>query len=147
MVWMLMTRFKIAYNLDKNLKPEDINIKQAKQVKIIDLREELPGLIVADEEAAREWIKYWDNTDKESSIDEYIKGIKKDFTYYVNLNKELIEPKGKEYFDEDSEEYVSILGLRDKLFYNGYLEMCRKTEANINGKLSALKNLILEHKR
>lgn len=144
---MLMTRFKIAYNLDKNLKPEDINIKQAKQVKIIDLRKELPDLIVADEETAREWIKYWDNTDKESSIDEYIKGIKKDFTYYVNLNKELIEPKGKEYFDEDAEEYVSVLGLRDKLFYNGYLEMCRKTEANINGKLSALKNLILEHKR
>lgn len=147
MVWMLMTRFKIAYNLDKNLKPEDINIKQAKQVKIIDLRKELPDLIVADEEAAREWIKYWDNTDRESSIDEYIKGIKKDFTYYVNLNKELIEPKGKEYFDEDAEEYVSVLGLRDKLFYNGYTEMCRKTEANINGKLSALKNLILEHRR
>lgn len=142
-----MSRFKIAYGLDKNLKPGEINIAQAKTVKIIDLRKELPDLIVADEKTAREWIKYWDNTDKESSIDQYIIGIKRDFATYVDLNTDLIEPKGKNYYDEDTEEYVQVLDVKDKLFYKGYLEECRKTEANINGKLSALKNLILEHKR
>jgi len=141
-----MVRFKIGYSLDKDLKPEEVNIAEAKEIKIIDLREKLPDLIVKEEKVARAWLTYLNDSSRETAIDQHIKGIKNDFEHFSDVSMKLIRPKEDEYYDEAIEEYVKVMDLKDRLFFDGYIAQVNKTRNNINGKLSALKNLIMEYK-
>lgn len=141
-----MVRFKIGYHLDKDLKPEEVNIAKSKEVKIIDIKEELPDLIIKDESVAREWLNYLNTSpDKEYEINNHIASIKSYFEKYADINTELIKPKETKYVVDDDEEYEYYeMELTDKLFYEGYKAELNRTRNNINGHLTALKNILME---
>lgn len=141
-----MGRFKIGYSLEKDLKPEEVNIAEAKEIKIIDLREKLPDLVVKEEKVARAWLTYLNDSSREADIDQHIRGIKNDFEQFSDVSMKLIRPKEDKYYDEAIEEYVQVMDLKDRLFFDGYIAQVNKTRSNINGKLSSLKNLIMEYK-
>lgn len=137
-----MVRFKIAFNIGEDLEPSEVSKEKAQEIKIIDIMGELPDLIVKNEKAAREYINYFNQPAKEKEIEKHINGIKADFEYYADISSSLIVPEKKlDYYDEEDNPVYSM-SLRDRLYYDGYLQEVNRTRGNINGKLSALRNLL-----
>ena len=137
-----MVRFKIAFNIGEDLEPSEVSKEKAQEIKIIDIMGELPDLIVKNEKAAREYINYFNQPAKEKEIEKHINGVKADFEYYADISSSLIVPEKKlDYYDEDDNPVYSM-SLRDRLYYDGYLQEVNRTRGNINGKLSALRNLL-----
>ena len=137
-----MGRFKIAFNIGEDLEPSEVSKEKAQEIKIIDIMGELPDLIVKNEKAAREYINYFNQPAKEKEIEKHINGIKADFEYYADISSSLIVPEKKlDYYDEEDNPVYSM-SLRDRLYYDGYLQEVNRTRGNINGKLSALRNLL-----
>lgn len=137
-----MVRFKIAFNIGEGLEPSEVNVAEKGEVKIIDIMGELPDLIVKNEKAAREYINYFNQPAKEKEIEKHINGVKADFEYYADISSSLILPEKKlDYYDEEDNPVYSM-SLRDRLYYDGYLQEVNRTRGNINGKLSALRNLL-----
>lgn len=137
-----MSRFKIAFNIGEGLEPSEVSKEKAQEIKIIDIMGELPDLIVKNEKAAREYINYFNQPVKEKEIEKHINGIKADFEHYADISSSLIVPEKKlDYYDEEDNPVYSM-SLRDRLYYDGYLQEVNRTRGNINGKLSALRNLL-----
>ena len=137
-----MDRFKIAFNIGEDLEPSEVSKEKAQEIKIIDIMGELPDLIVKNEKAAREYINYFNQPAKEKEIEKHINGVKADFEYYADISSSLILPEKKlDYYDEEDNPVYSM-SLRDRLYYDGYLQEVNRTRGNINGKLSALRNLL-----
>ena len=137
-----MSRFKIAFNIGEDLEPSEVSKEKAQEIKIIDIMGELPDLIVKNEKAAREYINYFNQPAKEKEIEKHINGVKADFEYYADISSSLILPEKKlDYYDEEDNPVYSM-SLRDRLYYDGYLQEVNRTRGNINGKLSALRNLL-----
>lgn len=137
-----MVRFKIAFNIGEDLEPSEVSKEKAQEIKIIDIMGELPDLIVKNEKAAREYINYFNQPAKEKEIEKHINGVKADFEYYADISSSLILPEKKlDYYDEEDNPVYSM-SLRDRLYYDGYLQEVNRTRGNINGKLSALRNLL-----
>ena len=137
-----MVRFKIAFNIGEDLEPSEVSKEKAQEIKIIDIMGELPDLIVKNEKAAREYINYFNQPAKEKEIEKHINGVKADFEYYADISSSLIVPEKKlDYYDEEDNPVYSM-SLRDRLYYDGYLQEVNRTRGNINGKLSALRNLL-----
>ena len=137
-----MGRFKIAFNIGEGLEPSEVTKEKSQEIKIIDIMGELPDLIVKNEKAAREYINYFNQPVKEKEIENHINGIKADFEHYADISSSLILPEKKlDYYDEEDNPVYSM-SLRDQLYYDGYLQQVNRTRGNINGKLSALRNLL-----
>ena len=137
-----MVRFKIAFNIGEDLEPSEVSKEKAQEIKIIDIMGELPDLIVKNEKAAREYINYFNQPAKEKEIEKHINGIKADFEYYADISSSLIVPEKKLDYYDDEDNPVYSMSLRDRLYYDGYLQEVNRTRGNINGKLSALRNLL-----
>ena len=137
-----MGRFKIAFNIGEGLEPSEVTKEKSQEIKIIDIMGELPDLIVKNEKAAREYINYFNQPAKEKEIEKHINGIKADFEHYADISSSLISPE-KEIVGYDEEDNpIYDRSLRDQLYYDGYIQQVNRTRGNINGKLSALRNLL-----
>ena len=143
---MRMTRFKISYNISKNLKPDEVDLKKVSDVKITDACGVLPDLSVGDEKIAREWIKYFNTPeDKMRKFEMLSKSIKGTLTSLNDLNSKLVKPEEDKYFDEELEEDVYIMPLEKRLFYDGYLQEVRVKTKSIYNRLDELKKLIYDY--
>lgn len=143
---MRMTRFKISYNISKNLKPDEVDLKKVSDVKITDACGVLPDLSVGDEKIAREWIKYFNTPeDKMRKFEMLSRSIKGTLTGLNDLNDKLVKPAENKYFDEESETEVYIMPLEKRLFYTGYLQEVRVKTNSIYNDLDELKNLIYDY--
>ena len=141
-----MGRFKISYTISKNLKPDEVNLKEVRDVKITDMCGVLPDLIVGDEKTAREWIKYFNTPqDKIHSFEMLSNSIKGTLTGLNNLNEKLVKPEEDHYYDEELEEDVHIMPLEKRLFYNGYLQEVRVKTKSIHNDLDELKKLLFDY--
>lgn len=137
-----MVRFKIAFNIGEGLEPSEVTKEKAQEIKIIDIMGELPDLIVKNEKAAREYINYFNQPAKEKEIERYINGVKADFERYADISSSLILPEKEIVSYDEDDNPVYKRSLREQLFYDGYLQEVNRTRGNINGKLSALRNLL-----
>lgn len=141
-----MTRFKISYTISKNLKPDEVDLKEVRDVKITDICGVLPDLSVGDEEIAREWIKYFNTPeDKMRKFEMLSKSIKGTLTGLNDLNSKLVKPEEDKYFDEESETDVYIMPLEKRLFYDGYLQEVRVKTNSIYNNLDELQKLIYDY--
>ena len=139
-----MVRFKIAFNIGEGLEPSEVTKEKAQEIKIIDIMGELPDLIVKNEKAAREYINYFNQPAKEKEIEKHINGIKSDFEHYADISSSLILPEKEIVSYDEDDNPVYNMSLRDRLYYDGYLQQVNRTRSNINGKLSAVRNLLYD---
>ena len=140
-----MGRFKISYTLDKNLKPEEVDISESKEVKITDSRGELPDLVVADEDTARKYIDYFNQPKKEQAINQTFKFIHGELDKIDDVNSKLIRPEETVYYtDDDNGEPIYHMALKDRLFFDGYLANVRESRKRVDNYLEKLQRILLE---
>jgi len=140
-----MGRFKIAYNIDKDLKPEEVDVSKAKEIKITDLTGTLPDLVVADEAVARKYIEYFNQPKKEQAIDRTFKYIHSELNKVDEMNSALVKPKETVYYtDDDDGEPIYHMALKDRLFFDGYLENVRRSRKQVDNYLNELQRILLE---
>ena len=111
-----MGRFKISYTLDKNLKPEEVDINESKEVKITDIMGELPDLVVADENTARKYIDYFNQPKKEQAINQTFKFIHGELDRIDDMNSKLIRPEETVYYTDDDNGEPALFQKSDTSF-------------------------------
>ncbi|MBQ2652552.1 MAG: hypothetical protein IJF83_03265 [Methanobrevibacter sp.] len=140
-----MVRFKISYTIDKNLKPEEVDVDKHKEVKITDLTGVLPDLVVADENVARKYIECFNQPKKEAAINQTFKFIKGELDRVDDMNSKLIKPEETVYYtDTDDGEPVYHMSLKDRLFFDGYHANVRESRKRVDGYLEELQRILLE---
>lgn len=140
-----MSRFKIAYNIDKNLKPDEVDVSKAKETKITDLTGALPDLVVADEKVARQYINYFNQPTKEEAINRTLKYIQGELSKVDEMNIALVKPKETVYItDTDDGEPIYHMALKDRLFFEGYQVEVRQSRKRVENYLKELQRILLE---
>ena len=144
-------RFRIVHYIGENLTPEEVikHKNDVKKVKIQDLTDELPDLVVADEETAKEYINYLNTKTLPEEIKEVIDEVHSGISDLNFFNYNIVKPEPEitgyekdEYTSEISPVYGEI-SQNEKLWFKGYNAEIKERSKKIRESLEELKKTIL----
>ena len=149
---VVTNRFRIVHYIGENLTPEEVikHKNDVKKVKIQDITEELPDLIVENEEIAKKYIAYMNTKTPSTEINDVFDKISSKLDNLNYLNYELLKPEREiigyteDEWDDEKTPIYSEIPLNDKLWFQGYNSEVDKYRKSIVDELNKLKKTMIK---
>lgn len=149
---MVTNRFRIVHYIGENLTPAEVikHKNDVKKVKIQDITEELPDLIVENEETAKKYIEYLNTKTPPTEINSIIDKVYENIIELNGLNYRLLKPEREiigyteDEWDDEKTPIYSEIPLNDKLWFQGYTSEVDKYRKSIQDELNKLKKTMIK---
>lgn len=142
-----MSRFRIKYNIGKELQEKQLNEKltnlEESKLYITDTHNELPDLQVENKEKAREYIEYFNNSSTEKIVTDKIIRIRELIEDLNKFNSKLLYMQDYNKYN-DTDEISKEINITTTLMQIGYDKVIEDKTRIINSYLTSIEKILYE---